>query len=307
MVQPGVVVAPSTVRTTVFWHPRNWIRLLLPLLGVIWGPVVAVAVAQAVPAPTALSTAGVAREHNLWARFQPPAWNTARTVTETFDGAGNTIHVTTATVTTTLTEVVGDRYLLRTETSLDIDGKRLRSPPQTASYDLFDRAGPTPRFSRDDAPASVEIDGKPIACRVLRLTATTGQGKEETTIYYAADVAPYLLRRETRTTDLAGKVAIDQTTEMVTHLQLRRRVMGSLLWTSQLKMVRRNSKGSTVTVAYLCEGIPGGIVDRMSTEFDADGRVIRSSTVELIGYGCQTEPIRIFQRSRPRRRFRYPR
>jgi hypothetical protein len=259
-------------------------------------------------APIAASAAAVvARDNHPWTRFQPQSWNTARTMTETFDEAGNTIHITTATATTTLTEADNDGYVLRTDMVLDIDGRRLNTPSKTTRYDLFDRTGKAATVAIDDSPATVQIDGTAISCRVVRRAATTGEEKETTTLYYAADVTPHLLRRETRITDLAGKVVFDQTTDVVTHLRLRRRVMGALLWTSQVRTIRRNNKGSTVTITYLSDAIPGGIVDRMSTEFDATGKVIRSSTLELIGYGCQCEPVRIFPRIRPRRRFRYPR
>ncbi|OHB79716.1 MAG: hypothetical protein A2W31_08765 [Planctomycetes bacterium RBG_16_64_10] len=244
----------------------------------------------------------VPHEHNRWARFQLGAWKIERSVTEALAESGAISHTSIATTTTTLADVAEKDYQLTTHRTVDVDGKRLSAEPQTTRYDLFDQSGAPATTVRSAATATVHVDGTPVACQVYRLETASDQGKELTTIYYAEDFSPYVLRRETRLTDANGKNNLSERTEEVVHLRLRRKVLGTLLWTSQVKTVQRNSKGSTVTVAYRCERIPGEVVEQMSTEFDSAGKAIRCSTLELIGYGCESRSVHAVPQYQPRPR-----
>ena len=69
---------------------------------------------------------------------------------------------------------------------------------------------------------------------------------------------------------------------------------------SHLKTVQKSPKGTVITLAVLCPEIPGGIISHSSKELDANGRLVRRSTQELIDYGSEPEKDRsgIFGRKR---------
>jgi hypothetical protein len=124
---------------------------------------------------------------------------------------------------------------------------------------------------------------------VLKLESVNSSSKTATTIYYSAAVAPNILKRESKTTDLEGKTVLSETTAAVVSLEMPYKIEGATRSVAHLKTVQKSPKGTVITLTVLCPDIPGGIVSHSSKELDANGRLVRHGVLELVDYGSEPE------------------
>lgn len=247
------------------------------------------------PTASALEGVEVPPEHHAWARFQPGAWSVARIIIENVEEG----RVTSTSVTeqkTTLVKVEAESVTLRIESTVEVGGKKLEAPPQTVrQLFLGETIGPMASVELTSAGAgTVTIEGKPHACEVLQLEIEDPAGKTTVKTYYSDQVAPYVLRSESKTFT-AGEGAENeekpthQTTSEVLSLEMPFTLPGGeLKSTSVIQEVTTKPMGSERVLLRRTTEVPGGVVCRSSKELDNEGRIIRRSTLELIAFG--TEP-----------------
>jgi hypothetical protein len=166
----------------------------------------------------------------------------------------------------------------------------------------------TPNLKTKEAGAAqVEIDERKIPCKTLKIESANDSSKTTTTIYYSTAVAPHILKRESKTTDLEGKETLSETTTTLISLDMPQRIEETTHSTAHLKTVQKTPKGTVVTLAVLCPDVPGGIIAHSLKELDANGKIVRRSVLEIVDYGSDPENDRsgTFGRKRDKRHRTY--
>jgi hypothetical protein len=262
------------------------------------------------PALSAGEETGLSRKHHPWGCFEVGAWTRVRVVTQTFEQ--NQTLTTITETTTTLKEISDDGVTLLVESVVDVGGKRLRSDPQTVKQGWHgELASQDVKVTHLD-DSEVVIRGRRIPCKVQQLEVVGPASKTTTKIYYSDTVEPFILKRESVSTDLEGKTKLGETTVEVMDVDVPCRILASIRNTFHVKAVHKSAKGgTTTTIAFTSTRVPGGVIRNDSKEYDASGRLVRQSTLELLDYGLEAEEERDealgpWRPVRPRRLQRLP-
>ena len=244
-----------------------------------------------------------------WGAFPVGSWKTVRVTSETFDDKGNVTNVTITDTTSLLTALDRDGYTLQVQTVVEIAGKRLNSQPQIVKHGFFGQKPGEPVSYKKVGDAQVTIDGRVIPCELREAVFDSEGTRRISKIHYSPDVSPFQLRRETTVaSDAMDESAKDTTVVEVIALDLPQRVVTELQPASYIKTTRKNNQGARITLEVHCDHVPGGVVSHAATETDAQGRMIKRSTLELVAYGVgkespttEIQPRRRMHRNRPRK------
>jgi hypothetical protein len=251
----------------------------------------------------AVAQSGISAKLHPWGLFNPGAWKTVRVVTETLNDQGQTVSTSTTDSKTVLVDLDNDGVTLEIQACIEVAGKRFRAEPQTVKQGFHgELVGPNLHI-KGPTDAQVTIEGQKIPCKLEQLESVVSNGKTETKIYYSPTVAPYILKRESVTTDPEGKNVLSETTVDVTALNMPVEVLGEMKNVSQVKTVHNSGNGAVTTWADVLPEVPGGVVGNSSKETDNTGRLVRRSTLKLIDYSDTPEKDRgIFGRKHSRHR-----
>jgi hypothetical protein len=233
--------------------------------------------------------AGISPEHDPWGHFEPGAWKKVRVETVRLDEDGI---VTRTDKTTTLLNVEDEGVTLEHEFVNERGGERSTSEPETVQVGFHGELLTEGLKVSNAGNAEVDIEGRKIACDILQVESSGPTGKTVTKVYYSSSVAPYVLRRESVTTDPEGTNSRVETTEEVVALQMPEKVLADFQKVAYVKTVVKHPKGSTTTWSATSTEVPGGVVRQASKVLDTAGHLIRTSTLELIDYGLELEPER---------------
>jgi hypothetical protein len=249
----------------------------------------------------------ISPECHPWGRFKPGAWRLARVVKEEIDRKGLVTPTSIIDTRTTLLDVEEDGVTLEADVVHEVAGKRFRRQPETLKEGFHGELLSPDLKIKETGNAEVVIEGRKISCKVLQLEFSGPASKTVTDVYYSPAVAPYVLKRQSVTSDLKGDNSRSETTIEVVALDMPCKVLAEIQNTAFVKTVTKHSKGSTTTWAATSTAVPGGVVWHSSKELDNAGRVIRRSTLELVDYGLELEPQRTGLFGRRRRGiFRLP-
>jgi hypothetical protein len=252
----------------------------------------------------AAAESGISAKLHPWGLFNPGAWKTVRVVTETLNEQGQVVSTSTTDTKTLLVDLDNDGVTLEIQACIEVAGKRFRAEPQTVKQGFHgELVGPNLRI-KGPTDALVTIEGQKIPCKLEQLESVVSNGKTVTKIYYSPTVAPYILKRESVTTDPEGKNVLSETAVDVTALSMPVEVLGEMKNVSQVKTVHNSGNGAVTTWADVLPEVPGGVVGNSSKETDKSGRLVRRSTLKLIDYSDSPEQDRtgIFGRKHPRHR-----
>jgi hypothetical protein len=128
------------------------------------------------------------------------------------------------------------------------------------------------------------IASKSYPCRVEQVETTSATSKTVTKLWRTDEVAPFVLKRETVTTMLETGAKSDESSMEVVSLGRRRTIRERLRAAVELRLVHRHARGKTVTLAWECDDVPGGIVEQNAEEFDGNDRLVRRTKLELVDY-----------------------
>lgn len=248
--------------------------------------------------------AGISARFHPWGAFNPGTWKTVRVVTETLNEQGQVVSICTTDTKTMLVDIDNQGVTLEIQTCMEVAGKRFEAEPQTLKQGFHgELVGPNLKIKEPTADQQVEIEGRKIACMSQQLEAVTANGKTVTTIYYSETTAPYILKRESTTTDAEGANVLSETNVGVVSFETPLRVQGEMKSGIQMKTVHKNAKGTVTTLASVLPEVPGGVVSSCSKEVDQNGRLVRRSTLALIDYNNDPEKdwSNMFGRKRPPR------
>ncbi len=239
------------------------------------------------------------RELDVWGRFGAGSWKSTRITTETVDESGKVTATSTCQQRIKLTSVDAHHVALRITVTMETDGRRFDTEPQTVDHGYYgENAGQTVQL-KDLGKASLKIDGSEYPCQSREASIESDGRKTECRIFQSSFQAPYLLRRETHITDAANPSANNEETSEVIAVDMPYRVGTEIKPVSFERSIQKNAKGSTVTLDVTSVDVPGGIASRMSTERETHGHVIRRVTMDLIDYHAVEEDQ---QPDAPRRR-----
>lgn len=244
-------------------------------------------------ATVAWAAAGVAaeqlvpREHHPWGRFKTGSWKQVRVVTETLDAQGKVTGVSKTDTKSTLIEMDESGYTLEIEVTSEVAGKRFRAQPQDVTQGFNgETAGQRLVSITRLGPGTINVSGREIASDRRQLIVNGGDQKRTTTIHYCSDVEPYILKRETSTTDAAGQATLSQNLVEVVAVDMPLQVLDKLKTVSHVKTIGTRPGGKTITLETHCLDVPGTVVAHTSKELDETGRAIRRSTLELVAYAA---------------------
>jgi hypothetical protein len=248
--------------------------------------------------------AGVSAKLHPWGHFDPGAWKTVRVVTETLNEQGQVVSTSTADSKTTLVDIDNEGVTLETQACMEVAGKRFEAEPQTVKQGFHGELV-TPNLKvKEPVAGQVIIEDQKINCKVQQLESTGPDSKTVTTIYYCLTLPPYILKRESVTTDLAGKKLSETNMEVVSLNMPSEIRQGETKNGAYVMTVHENGKGTVTTLAVLVlPEVPGGIVSSSSKEVDKSGRLVRRSTLKLVDYDDDPDKDRtgLFGRKRPPR------
>jgi hypothetical protein len=129
-----------------------------------------------------------------------------------------------------------------------------------------------------------DLGGVKTPCEVLETTIEGSGTKVVSTAFFSEHVAPFVLRRETKSLGGNPEQVRQQTTVEVLATDLPYRVLTETKSVAYIRTLHRHLKGTTYTLEVYCPEVPGGVVAHSSKELDENGRVIRRSTLELTDY-----------------------
>ena len=227
---------------------------------------------------------GLTREMHPWGRFDKGAWRCFQVVTESFDERGAVANTSVTETRTTLEDMAADGVTLRVEAVVQVAGKERDAEPQLIKQGFHGELANGNLTVRDLGTAELTIDGRRIPCKVEQLETTGPHSRTTTKVYYSTSLAPYVLKREGVTTDLDG-AELSRSTHNVLSLDRPCDILRRRKRAAHLETVLTHPKGSIVTRAFTSADVPGGVICHTCEERDANGRLVRRSTLRLVAYG----------------------
>jgi hypothetical protein len=252
------------------------------------------------PGSGVAQAAGITQQCHPWGCFKPGAWRRVRLVKEILNEKGLVSSRSTTDKKTTLLDVEDDGVTLEDDIVHEVADRRFPREPETFKEGFHGELVSEGLKTKEAGDGVVVIEDRKIPCKVLQLEFTGPASKTVTNIYYSTEVAPYVLKRRSVTTDLKGNNSRSETTIEVVALDMPYKVLAEIQNTAFVKTVTKHAKGTTTTWAGTSTAVPGGVVWHASKDLDKDGRLIRRSTLELVDYGLELEPGRtgLFGRKR---------
>jgi hypothetical protein len=224
-------------------------------------------------------------ETHAWARFGKGAWREVRIITENFDENGKIGNTSVTLNKTTVDEVTPDRVTLKVENTLEVAGQRMASPPQIVKQGFAgEQVGQTVAIKKVEG-VPVLIDGQEVPCETRQIEILGGATKEVNLISYSPTMRPSILKRRNTTSDVATSNVTQESTSDVVALDLPLRVLDEIKTAYLVRQVHRSDRSTTATWSFQADDVPGEVVSQSSKKLDAKGKVVRRSTLELLGYG----------------------
>ena len=252
----------------------------------------------------AAEEAGISARHHSWGRFQPGAWKLVRVSTESLDENGRVIAVNITETKTSLLRIDADGVVLEVEVGVEVAGRQFDGQPQCLKQGFHgELAGGEVKFLPVVA-AEVSIEDQKVPCRSQQVEVAGPSGRTSVSVFFSDTRFPYILRRQSKTTDAGGTNVVSETLSEVVALDMPQRVLSEMKNVACIKTVQKTPKGAVTTLAMSSPDVPGGVVSQATKETDPSGRLLRRSTLELLSYGSrpETERIGLFGRKRlPRR------
>lgn len=240
----------------------------------------------AAPRNVAVETSPTA-QCSRWARFKPGSWTRLQTTSVAYENGKTIRSVTETKVSLTSVDVEKGEYELRYDATIKMGGLDYERKSTTARFDFYDAPVGDGAVVETLAPANLTIARKAIPCQTRRVTRTTPQWKETTTLWFSPVVAPHVLQKETTRESVGENDASGETISR--ELSVARKTAAHLLLGGELTTYVVDSaaqKGtrfdSTTTVCSTTT--PGGIARKTTVETDANGVVLLSSTTVALDY-----------------------
>lgn len=236
-------------------------------------------------APAATGAPSEAAEWNRrpWGRFGIGSWKQVRVFTETLGQNGQVESLDTKEIKTTLDRVDDWGYRLKVEVTMEVAGKRFQAEPKYVAQGFYGESPGQTAALKSLGTGDVTICGRRYPCQIRQVTVN-GEGTSKTSTLHCSDqTAPYVLKSETKASDAQG-VSYESWVEVLA-VEMPSKVLTEIKPSALVSTVHKQRGGtSSVTIEVHCIDVPGHVVSHTSKELDAEGRVVRRSTLELVDY-----------------------
>jgi len=223
-----------------------------------------------------------------WGSFVPKSWSIVQTVTASnFEGR---VVQSVQTVRTTLQSVDENGVTLLESEAFTLDGKTVEKRPQIVKYDFFQEPIQENVHISEGQPAKLMIGKRVVPCAVRIYTQQTAGEHLTTTIWYTAQVYPYVLRvekilRSAPAGDNPGGHIIRQSVMLVQETSALRTFGGGRRGKTYSVLTEEKAGNITkITEARCSWDVPGGLLEATTREFDAQNREIRRSVSQMTNY-----------------------
>lgn len=230
-------------------------------------------------------SAAPAPQCSRWARFKPGSWTRLQTTSVAYENGKTIRSVTETKISLTSVDVEKGEYELRYDATIKMGGLDYERKSKTARFDFCDVPLGDGAVSVETlAPANLTIARKAIPCQTRRVTRTTAQWKETTTLWFSPVVAPHVLQKET-TRESVG----DDGETISRELSVVQKTAANLLLGGELSTyvvtsaAQKGTRFDSTTTVY-STSTPGGIARKTTVETDANGVVLLSSTTVALDY-----------------------
>jgi hypothetical protein len=253
----------------------------------LWGLVCLTSLGAGAPIAAAAQHDALLQQSHAWARFGKGSWRQVRIVTQSFDEQGQPADSSITDNKTTVEEVTPERVTLKVEVTVEVGGQRFPSQPQIVKQGYAGETVGQTISVKPLAGETVSIDGRDVQCKTEQIEIVGGVTREVNLISYSADYVPAILKRKSTMSDAAGTKTMQEATSEVKALDMPRRVLNELEPKNAylVRQEQKNDRGVTTTWAWHVPDVPGEIVDQCSKKVDNQGRMVRRTTLELVGYG----------------------
>jgi hypothetical protein len=218
-----------------------------------------------------------------WAQFQIGSHSVVQVTTRTYNEQEEVVGTSVSDTATTLVGIDKDGVTLEIDSCVEVVGKRFDGKPQRIKQGFHGEP-----FCRDmkvlaASDSQVVVDDQKIPCKLQQIECDGPNGKTVTRLYYSTTLAPYVLKRESLSTDPDGKL-IGRSTMEITSLEMLGTVMDKPMSVFTAKTIRSSPKGTVTSQETISPDVPGGVVSRSSREVDSSGRIVHRSVLELTEY-----------------------
>lgn len=248
----------------------------------------------AVPADT--KPVRMPREHHCWCHLKPGAWRTLRITTETFDVSGKSLGLSITTETETLGEVNDAHYALESQSEVEVGGSKLRGPTRQHILQMITDSADERSEAFEQPAEQINLDGHPIPCSVWHVKVMRSDRQLVYDIYYNDSVWPFVLRRDVVETSADGADPLSTTRVTVVRSQVPIVLNERIVTGAHFLSTTETPAGRTERFEVHSHDVPGGLVSKATTEWDAEGHRIRWSTTELVDYGTENRERRPLRR-----------
>lgn len=226
--------------------------------------------------------------HHPWGRCAPGSWSRVRILSETISPDGDKIASAT-TRTTTLESVDAAGYTLRVETAVEIADNPVETAPQTLrlSFDDLPLSEAEHIHRAVLGPGSVEVEGTPVRVTIHQIEWTRPASKTVIKRFYSPEATPHVLKYESTTTDPKNDAALSQTVSQVIARDIPYPLGGEMHSVALVSETHKHGGGSIRRLSLHDPTVPGGLMGESTKEVDADGRLTRRSTLELVEFGAE--------------------
>src|SRR5690606_28775908 len=128
--------------------------------------------------------------------------------------------------------------------------------------------------------AQINLDGRAIPCQVWRVSVARNDRQLVYDIFYNDSVWPLVLRREVVEKSSDGSKPLSTTHESVVRSQVPVVIDGRIVTGAHIQSTTETPAGRTERLEVHAREIPGGLVSKATTEWDAEGHRVRWSTTE---------------------------
>jgi len=268
-------------------------------LGAIrWCIVLAAVVGCVLPALSAADEPTTARRQHPWGCCPAGSWKSVQVITQSLDASGRVVHTTITETRTTLNQIDDRGMSLDVQSFTELAGRRLDSPLQTIRQAFVDESdGPGVKV-RSLGVDVLTIEDRKIPVKVDLIESASNGSKTATKIYHSDSIAPFVLKRQSVTTDGAGKETLGETSTETVSLDMPFQVLSEIKSVAEVRTLTSSSNGVISTLAFVAADVPGGVVCHTSKELDKSGRVVRRSVLTVTGYGLEPDDDRGLFRKR---------
>jgi hypothetical protein len=236
-----------------------------------------------------------------WSRFGKGSWKKIRVTSETLDASGNVISRNVTDNQITLVDRSQRWIKLQITTTVNVAGKNFETPPtEVVQGELGETNGERARV-QELPNDQVVFDGVKYDCQRRRVEFVGASTKRVVESVSHENFALAPLKRVETLLD-AKNETISTTKSEVVAVNLPQQVLHETRPVTYVQTLHRNHKVAATTLSVFCADVPGQVVSASTKELDAQGRVVRRNTLELVEFQTvEAEPGGFLSRGKQRR------